>query len=70
MAYATTPQPGDAYLCAEECRHVDCAEHRAVAAAVCPDCTKPIGHGAKYMQDAGGSPHHAECLWKALEAII
>lgn len=68
MAYAITPTPGDEYLCANPCKHKDCAEHRATIAADCYYCNKPIGAGVKWMvQHDSGLPCHAECSWAKLE---
>ncbi len=51
MAWAILSRPGTKYgPCKKECKHVDCAETRRQAAALCGYCGKPIGYGYKFSE--------------------
>ena len=67
MAAGSIPAPGSELgPCEEECRHIDCAQSRAMAASVCTLCLFPIGYGVLFynVQSPTDSPSyaHARCL--------
>lgn len=50
MAAGTLPIPGTEYgPCLDQCDHVDCAQIRAMADAICPMCRQPIGYDRRFM---------------------
>lgn len=73
MAAISLPKPGTKYgPCAEPCQHIDCAQTRAMVAAACFICGKPIGYDTRFY----GSPHeqgqgenyvHAVCYEEQIE---
>lgn len=69
MAFATTPTPGDKYLCANECKHQDCAEHRALASSLCPGCAKAIGFDSNWIKNQDETPWHYTCLDEKIEKL-
>jgi len=60
MASMCLPKPGKVVdgeeigPCVEPCQHKDCALTRAMAAAICPKCGKPIGYETPFVQDCAG----------------
>lgn len=70
MAYGILAKPGTkAGPCRARCRHVDCGQTRADAAAACRFCTKPIGYGVAFNRAPhDGSLAHRACLDTAAEA--
>lgn len=53
MAAAALPEPGTEFGPCEDqnCGHTDCAQTRAMAAVICPDCSEPIGYDRRFFQD-------------------
>lgn len=60
MAPARIDAPGQPYgPCAKRCKHVDCAESRRIADALCGWCKKKIGYETKFY--GIDKPRHADC---------
>lgn len=62
MAYSMVPTPGSKWLCADLCKHRDCAEHRTLAGTICPGCKDPIGFERAWTSNQDGKPWHFVCL--------
>ncbi|MES2155442.1 MAG: hypothetical protein V4510_09940 [bacterium] len=60
MSAITVPIPGTEYLCDCLCRHKDCAQHHADAAALCFICSKRIGYATPWLKQENG-PVHFDC---------
>lgn len=83
MAAGTLPAPGTKHgPCLLTCRHIDCGVTRAMMAATCRDCGKPILADVRFYQvdDSPPTPEdrqrssqwdgrlaHAECVEAAYE---
>ncbi|MDF2434898.1 MAG: hypothetical protein JWP44_4529 [Mucilaginibacter sp.] len=69
MAAISIPKPGSsAGPCLDDCKHIDCAELKAEAAAACPLCGEPIGYGRLFVQDKVFGKAHDICVIERLEA--
>lgn len=70
MAAVGLPKPGTEYgPCAEECKHVDCAETRKQAATACDICREPIGYDRPfYQREQWTILTHQLCMLKKLDA--
>lgn len=49
MAAGILSRPGSKLGPCKRCEHIDCRESRAMAAADCRFCQKPIGYGVRYV---------------------
>lgn len=62
MAAGVLPAPGTTYgPCADECRHMDCALTRSMAATACSICGEPIDYDRRFY-GRGEALTHAPCL--------
>lgn len=62
MGWTLTPTIGGRFICADQCRHIDCAANRKLIAAACTICNKPIGEDARYYAaDVPDMYDHANC---------
>jgi len=70
MAYSIIPEPGGPFLCAEPCRHRDCAAWRRRLEALCRLCNKQMRPGDTFCSDAqeDGAIVHWVCALEAAEA--
>jgi hypothetical protein len=70
MAASLLPQPGSKHgPCAAECKHIDCAETRKMAAAICRFCSRMIDYDRRFYTDPD-NPNalvHASCLEDSIE---
>lgn len=69
MAASILPVPGTKLgPCKAKCKHIDCAETRAIAAEPCRFCNKPLGFGSAWFKSAlFGCVAHRHCLEDAVE---
>jgi hypothetical protein len=69
MAAGFTPTfgPDQGQYCADECKHSDCAESRALVAEACVTCHKPIGEQPRYFTVPGGGHEHQLCAYARIE---
>ena len=56
--------PGSKWGPCKSCEHTDCAESRAMAAAPCSRCGRPIGYDTQFFS----GPTHRACELAAVEA--
>ncbi len=64
MGWATLPKPGtNAGPCAKNCKHIDCAETRNMAASTCRLCGEAIGYDHPFYNDDQSPTHlvHTKC---------
>ena len=66
MAAGRLPKPGTEFGPCEECSHIDCAETRSMAQAVCHYCEEPIGYDRGFYQ-SDGALVHSSCFEDAIE---
>ncbi len=67
MAAGTLPKPGTQYgPCKAKCTHRDCAQTRAISAAACTICAKPIGYDKRFYTE-DGKHMHAVCIETKLD---
>lgn len=58
MAAGSLPKPGTKYgPCKGTCQHTDCAQTRALAARLCPECGQPIGYDTRFYVDDDVARH-------------
>jgi hypothetical protein len=69
MAAGILPKPGSKVgPCKTQCKHRDCQQTKAEAAAACRFCGKPIGYGVGfYRSRLSGELAHAFCFEEAVE---
>lgn len=68
MAAIKIPAPGTKLgPCIPGCMHQDCAENRATAAKLCPECKEPIGYERYFIKDETGADVHDSCLFDRFE---
>ena len=66
MAASNIPAPGTEFgPCEGECKHIDCAVSRKMAAMTCRICGEPIGYERGYFVEQATVPPiavHSACL--------
>jgi hypothetical protein len=69
MAAGILPKPGSKVgPCKSKCKHRDCGQTKAAAAATCRFCNKAIGYGVGfYRSRLSGELAHAFCFEEAVE---
>lgn len=73
MAAGRLPEVGTEYgPCEGECKHLDCAETRRMAASVCRYCDGQIGYETRYYSEAESpkSYVHARCAEDDAEKVF
>jgi hypothetical protein len=68
MAAGRLPEPGSEFgPCIGECKHLDCAEVRHDAAALCAMCKTAIGYGVAFFRVMNRELVHEQCALQAIE---
>jgi hypothetical protein len=57
MAAGMMQKPGSKLGPCKQCKHRDCQQTRADAAALCTFCDKPIGYGVGFYRSRGALAH-------------
>lgn len=70
MAASRLPKPGSKLgPCRKACKHIDCAQTRAMAARPCAICETPIQYERRFYSHSGiDELTHAECLEDQIDA--